>query len=298
LREHEIFKHPHRIDVQATKAVPVPAAWKKRGVSTAEVQVLPLRDKPRRGMAGWCTSGVDLEDSPEVEVMCGGINTKTPQHAGLWRQGNLMHFGFQETPSEFNATGRALLENAIVYIARFTEDRPIAVTPAGFRNRKYPRSRHWLRQALAQPTSTAKALARRFGKDLRSKVQGMADDEAKRWIRKNMGFLAADADGLLAVDADARALGIALDKPTFFLGALAAAKSEESARRALALLARRIPEGPGASAGAKSWQAFLDAQRDYLFFTEPGGYVWHLDPLAQKRRIPSVELRGSRRARR
>ncbi|MEE9128014.1 MAG: hypothetical protein V3U11_12825 [Planctomycetota bacterium] len=57
---------------------------------------------------------------------------------------------------------------------------------------------------------------------------------------------------------------------------------------------RRIPEGPGANAGYEKWQVFLDAERDYLFFTETGGYLWRLDPLAK--RIPCQELRGSRRA--
>ena len=33
-----------------------------------------------------------------------------------WRQGNLLHFGFEQSPAELNQNGRALLVNAIVYI--------------------------------------------------------------------------------------------------------------------------------------------------------------------------------------
>ena len=247
-------------------------------------------------MAGWCTSGLDLEDSPEVEVMSGGINGKTPQHAALWRQGNLLHFGFQETPSEFNATGRALLENAVVYIARFGDDRPIAVTSAGFTRKDYPRSRGGLRRALAKPDVTAKELARYLSTELRGEIENKAAEEAKCWIEEHMRFLAADATGRLAVDEDAKALAIALDAADFFAQALLRAADADKEKQALSLLTRRIPEGPGADAKREAWKAFLDANKAYLFFTERGGYVWLLDPLAKKRGVATADLRGSRRA--
>ena len=46
---------------------------------------------------------------PEVEILCGGINDKTARAAGLWRQGNLLHFGFEQSPAELNETGRVML---------------------------------------------------------------------------------------------------------------------------------------------------------------------------------------------
>lgn len=46
----------------------------------------------------------------------------------------------------------------------------------------------------------------------------------------------------------------------------------------------------------KPMARILTANGTYLFFTETGGYVWRLDPLAQKRGVPTAELRGSRRA--
>ena len=69
---------------------------------------------------------------PDVEFLCGGVNHQTPTSAGLWRQGNLLHFGFEQSPAEMNESGKLLLLNAISYISHFTDDRPIAITPSPF----------------------------------------------------------------------------------------------------------------------------------------------------------------------
>ena len=101
--------------------------------------MLPLVDNIRRYETaindykrGWCTYYYEFADVPDVELFCGGVNEKTPRASALWRQGNLLHFGFEQSPAEMNATGRAMLANAIAYISRFTEDRPIDVTPSVF----------------------------------------------------------------------------------------------------------------------------------------------------------------------
>ena len=60
------------------------------------------------------------------------MNHKTPTAAGLWRQGNLLHFGFDQSPAEMNDNGRQMLLNAIAYISSFSQDRPIAITPSVF----------------------------------------------------------------------------------------------------------------------------------------------------------------------
>lgn len=288
-----MFSNPNLIDIHATVAVPTPKSWQGQ-ISAAEVQVLPLRDQTRTGVPGWCTVGVGLEESPDVEVMCGGINSKQPQHAALWRQGHLLHFGFEESPALLNAPGRALLENSICYAARFTEDRPIVVTQSSFTNKTYPRSQRALRLALDQPTATAKSLAVSFGGPIRSTLEAMSSEPARQWIRENLGFLVADERGMLVVDEDLKRLGVALDAPEFPARALASATA--GSEPALALLARRVPEGPGASAALAVWRDFLAAKGAFLFFSETAGFVWRLDPLAAKRGIPSAELRGSRRA--
>ena len=54
------------------------------------MDLLPLvHDQKRSHAAGWCTY-VSQFDSPEIEVMCGGLDSKTPTAAAIWRQGNLL----------------------------------------------------------------------------------------------------------------------------------------------------------------------------------------------------------------
>jgi hypothetical protein len=57
-----------------------------------------------------------------------------------------------------------------------------------------------------------------------------------------------------------------------------------------------VPEGPGGSADAAAWKKWWSEHRDYVFFTERGGYRWHVDPVAKKRGVPSASLRGEARA--
>jgi hypothetical protein len=76
--------------------IDVPDAW-KGAVDGERVEILPLVDDLERNYrSGWCTYAYEHEQAPELEVMCGGVNTKTPRAAALWRQGNLLHFGFEQ----------------------------------------------------------------------------------------------------------------------------------------------------------------------------------------------------------
>src|SRR5687768_15963590 len=102
-------------------------------INTPTVPMLPLvDDHSKKWRDGWCTYNDHFEKNPDIEVMCGGENEKTPRAVAIWRQGNLLHFGFEQSPAEMNETGRRLLLNSIAYISRFIEDRPIAVTPSVF----------------------------------------------------------------------------------------------------------------------------------------------------------------------
>ena len=84
-------------------------------------------------------------------VICGGVNGKTPRAGAVWRQGHLLHFGFDLAPSGMNDTGRAMLVNAVAYVARFTQDRPIARTPCVFVQGKRIVDRDYLARRLRGP---------------------------------------------------------------------------------------------------------------------------------------------------
>ena len=109
---------------------PTPDSWRKE-FKEKEVSVLSLvKDPGGTYQSGWISYRSRLLDSPEVEIISGGLSERGSEDAALWRQGHLLHFAFDIAPAEMNETGKALLLNSIAYISRFTEDRPIARTRA------------------------------------------------------------------------------------------------------------------------------------------------------------------------
>ena len=287
VRDHEIFRQPRSVDVTRTVTRPTPEPWSAH-LDAEEVAVLPLVDG-ERGSIGWCTAAFTL-DMPDVEVFCGGINTKLPSHAGLWRQGNLLHFGFEPAPSELNEAGRSLLLNSLAYIARFTEDRPIALTPSPFSSRPFVTSMRFVERALDDPAATSERVAGFFVSPWKEKLEALAPDEAKAFVRTNATAIRAEGTDL-AFDADALEWDLPLTQPAFLEGI--AKHLDTDPDRAAALLRRMVPQGPGEDA---DWGSWLAANRDYLFYCEGAGYVWLFDPLAARRGVPTAELRGTSRA--
>jgi hypothetical protein len=250
--------------------------------------VVPLvKDIKSEHGPGWCTYS-DAFDSPEMEVLCGGINHKTATAAAIWRQGHLLHFGFDLSPEAMNEPCRGLLVNSIVYIARFTEDRPITHTP----------ERALLRvgadRVAAKKSPDKSYIDWYFSPAVRALAK--ADDwpAFQRWYRQNRAFLRADRKqgGSLVFDEDAKAFGVAPHRAEFFPAAIAALKGGGAkADQAAKLLHRYAPTGPR-EGQADSWQRWWDENKPYLFFSESGWYRWYLDPLARKRGVPTANLRG------
>ena len=106
LRDHPIFLAPIAVNRAGLIDKPWPADWNDPHEGTT-IKVLPLAVEEKSGRTpGWCTYTRDMDEAPEIEVFCGGINSKTATAAGLWRQGNLLHYGFDLSPDEMNESGK------------------------------------------------------------------------------------------------------------------------------------------------------------------------------------------------
>jgi hypothetical protein len=258
------------------------------------VEVLPLAgDEKKERTPGWCTYTYEHEQAPELEVLCGGINHKTPNAGAVWRQGHLLHFGFDLAPAEMSNAGRALLVNAIAYISRFTEDRPIVRTPCVFTQGKRLFDRGAIWRALEGPGADPRRLEYLLEKKTFEDLKGKSREQLVAWFKGTRDYLhTGDGTGLL-VDVEARSFGVPPSSPEFFPKAIAALQDQPAARP---LLGRYAPEGPGADAKAPKWRAWWEENRQYLFFSDTGGYRWYVDPLAKRRRVPTSELRGPARA--
>ncbi len=297
LREHRIFDTPFKIDRAKMISIPTPAAFKDE-IKEPTIMVLPLvADPGRRWSAGWCTHARDFEVYPDVEFLSGGVNHQTPTSAGLWRQGNLFHFGFEQSPAEMNDSGKLLLLNAIAYISHFTEDRPIAITPSVFAG-PVARGRsvlaRWLRSPGYSMDSCKSLLAPETWKTLtkRQDRESMA-----KWADENAQFLHPNRDQLLEIDDDLVASGVSFDRSEFFDKVLTDLRSEDRVvvGRAQRLLARYVPIGPSAG-GSNVWASWWAENQRFAFASDAGDYRWYIDPLAKKRGVPTSELRGPKRA--
>ncbi len=300
LRPHEIFQSPLPVDIAATTEIPVPEQFVPDLKTNTTIAVLPLVDGITNYRTvindharGWSSHYYEYADMPDVEVFSGGINEQTPKSAAFWRQGDLLHFGFEQSPAQLNAAGQAMLVNAIVYISHFKSDRPIGVTRSVFGPERVAVTRDRAKGYFAKwPREVTNVLA----------AATLATFDwhnaaiAQAWFATNRAWISPDADNYLALDAEAQALNVVFDAPDFFPKAIAALREDKTAAAAAHVLARYAPEGPGAGADAAAWEKWWHENAPYLFYSELAGYRWYVDPLAKQRGVPSKELRGPLRA--
>jgi hypothetical protein len=300
LRPHKIFNAPMPVDIRATTNIATPEPFVHELKTNATIAVLPLVDNIRNFHTvindyrrGWSSHYYEFAELPDVEVFSGGINEQTPRSAAFWRQGNLLHFGFEQSPTELNATGRALLINAVAYISHFTDDRPIDLTLSVFGQDRIAVSRKRVKNYF---TNYPRELTNVFSAGTLAAFDWHNATNAAAWFESERAWIHPNAQNFLEVDTEAKALNVLFDSPEFFPKAIAALRGEKTKSAAASVLARYAPEGPGAGADAVTWNKWWQDNSPYLFYSELGGYRWYVDPLAKQRGVPSKDLRGPLRA--
>jgi hypothetical protein len=251
------------------------------------------KEQKENSYPGWVSYKYsDFDNFPEVEVFSGGLNTKTFKNAAIWRQGNLLHFGFHETPNELNETGQRILLNAIHYIAGFRDDKPIAVTPSAFSNKPPVPPRELLMSNLHQADFT-NSLKFFISQEAHPELFRMPLNEATNWVARHWSYLLGNNSHRLQVDPTSLKFNLDVKQPDFFQKALG--KISEAPAEILALLDRVSAEPPPGKDDPAQWKKWFETNKDYLFFSELGGQRWYIDPLAKARGIPSAKLRGAAR---
>ena len=299
LRDHPIFKSPVPIDINATTNIPTPETFTPE-LQGPSIPVLPLVDGMRQYHSvindyarGWSTHYYEFADMPEVEVFSGGINEQTPRSAAFWRQGNLLHFGFEQSPAQLNDVGRAMLVNAIVYISHFTEDLPIDITPSVFGPEKIAISRRRATNYFSRfPTDVTNI----YSAGTLASFNWHDASAVQAWVESAQPWLHPNSKNLLEIDREAKALGTPFDAPDFLPKTIAALQDEKTKAAAISLLDRYVFQPLGTNAGAGDWGKWWRENSPYVFYSELGGYRWYVDPLARKRGIPTKDLRGPARA--
>lgn len=287
-----MWDRPHRIDTTATEDVAVPKAWQATMPGLETVAVLPIGNEHAGRMPGWCTTGGQVM-GPEIEIVCGGINTKQPTYAGVWRQGNLLHFGFEPSPAGLAPNGRKLLLNGITYISRFVTDRPLVRVRSMFDTLGPQASVAWLEHYLAEDGDEVKGLADLFADPWRQRIAALDGEAARAFVQQRRGALYGEGVKFL-FDEEALTLGLDLREPATLiqLADQVGGEQDATARR---LLSRLLPDGPGADTTPNNWRNWLRARTRSLCH-DPQSHVFRIDPLAQSRRADSASLRGAARA--
>ena len=67
-----------------------------------------------------------FEDSPDAEVISGGVSSKALNAVAIGRHGNFFHWGFAASPDDMTDEAKNVFANAIVYISKFAGQTPIA----------------------------------------------------------------------------------------------------------------------------------------------------------------------------
>lgn len=296
LRDHPLFRAPWALAVHRPQSLATPEAFQSE-LRQPTIAVFPLvAGRQADPGFGWCCYTYSHSEAPELEVLCGGVNSKTPRAGAVWRQGHLLHFGFEPSPAAMNEFGKDLLVNAICYIARFTEDRPIMHTPCVFVQGKRLFNRVNISRLLADSQSKLHDLVYYLDKETYAALAAKSNAEIGAWYERVHPFLHAGTDGKLTVDQEAQQFGVPPAELVFLDKAVSALNDPRRGQLAGRLLERYVPDGPGSNAAAALWQKWVREHQPFLFFSDAGGYRWYVDPLAKRRQVPTARLRGPARA--
>jgi hypothetical protein len=220
---------------------------------------------------GVVSDGIGFEDSPDCEIISGGINSKGPHGVAIGRQANMLQWGFYCAPDRMTDSARKAFLNAIVYMKRFDGRRPLVAKKA--------RSRGWYRQYIAMvpqaSTSDAyrKFLEKQFPADI-VKEHGLDQDRLEAWRKANEEYFHSPGSWQLAVDEDLKQLGLSNRKPEFLDWLVKRLQADANDALALKLAGRYLGEPGKDAATALAW---VRKNRDRLFFSDTGGFRWFVD---------------------
>lgn len=125
--DHPIFNKPFKVKMTVTdKPTPEEAAHFAYAYDGEMPETLPMWQVQTKsfqtdeGFAVGLVSRYDgYEDSPEAEVISGGVSSKALNAVAIGRHGNFFHWGFAASPAYLTEEAKPVLANAIVYIAQF-----------------------------------------------------------------------------------------------------------------------------------------------------------------------------------
>lgn len=269
---HPVFTTPLTVDLTLEHRKDDVAAGYEGGTWLVHEGEYPSVD------VGLVSDGHGFEDSPDCERIAGGVNSKGPMAVAIGRQANLLQWGFYGAPDRLTVPARRAFLNAIVWMKQFAGQRPLAT--------KDGRGRTWFAQYLdmlekqpakdlAQPPdkSITSYLKKQFPPEL--VANGIDVARLRQWYRDNEEYFGPGKNKYSCeVDSELAAAKVSNRKPEFLDWLLAAFARDANDEQTLALAARYLGEHGRDAAAAK---AFIDGNREFLFFSDTAGFRWLVD---------------------
>ena len=275
---HELFQKPFAVSIQL-EDTPSPdnfIKWSPGFGPTLKTFPIFAAYDEKKDEPGLVTSDMGFEDVPDAERILGGINMKGPEYAAVARHGSFVMWGFHALPEGFTDVGRRLYLNALAYA--------VAHKGAQVESLRLRPSRTDLLEALtiflglSPETERPGMLQRHYaGEPIPGAL--LTDQSAGRtWYAERAPFLHPAGDGSdwntayqLTIDPECKQLGLANDSLAF-LDALAARLAKDKADAlAAALVTRYVP-----GVELPEFGAWLAKNREQLYFTEAGGWIWRV----------------------
>lgn len=134
MKDHAIFRGPFTVNLKTTME-PTPedakmhASWENKTLPEKLEMWDVMGDTYKKHpdyRIGMVARPFGFSDSPDVEYISSGICAKTIDAVAIGRHANFFHWGFAASPRYLTPQARAVLANAIVYIAQFNGQHPIA----------------------------------------------------------------------------------------------------------------------------------------------------------------------------
>jgi len=266
--EHAIFNKPEKVDLDLVK-VKTPSNFKKyySGKDLPnEIDVWWAQTESsgdRNGYwVGQILTGLGFDDSPDCEFISGSNSVKDISGMALGRNGNMFHWGFSASPAFMTEQAKKIFVNTIHYMAQFNDKPTITQYKSNSRlwaNEWCYRNSHQLLDTENEYISTGNAVI----------------DSTYLYYKDNYPYFYMEGMGVTPIiDEGAKSLNIANNNPQLLEQCINMLEKGEDTEMALLLL-KRYTEFNYTS--AKEWERWYKTYKDYLFFTELGGYKFMID---------------------
>ncbi len=210
-------------------------------------------------------------DSPETEVISGGVSTKGLDAVAIARHGNYMFWGFASSPENMTVEAQDVLTNAIIYTSTLKGERIIArkyypsVMTRDYADEIYDKLNDY--ESMRVFPSSGKRLYGIF-----EQFEGQPQ-KAQEFIVENRDYFYG-GNGLslnYIIDEDAKSLKIANNDHRLLDKAISLWENEEDIAKAKRILDRY---SLCTFETAAEWRAWYNSNKDKLFFTENGGWYF------------------------